>query len=45
MKITAAKAFRALCGMMVMLVLAAGITSLPVLAASNGIYIATASPH
>lgn len=42
---TATKLFRALCGMVVMLVLAASITSVPVLAASNGIYIATATPH
>lgn len=31
--------------MVVMLVLVAGITSVPALAASNGIYIATATPH
>lgn len=42
---TATKLFRALCGMVVMLVLVASITSVPVLAASNGIYIATATPH
>lgn len=42
---TASKFFRALCGMVVMLVLAASITSVPALAASNGIYIATATPH
>lgn len=55
MKHTASKFFRALCGIdtmlihaisiVVMLALAAGITSVPVLAASNGIYIATATPH
>lgn len=45
MKNTATKLFRALCGMVVMLVLVASITSVPVLAASNGIYIATATPH
>lgn len=45
MKHTASKFFRALCGMAVMLALVAGITSVPVLAASNGIYIATATPH
>lgn len=42
---TASKFFRALCGMVVLLALVAGITSVPVLAASNGIYIATATPH
>lgn len=42
---TASKLFRALCGMVVMLALVAGITSVPALAASNGIYIATATPH
>ena len=42
---TASKFFRALCGMVVMLALVAGITSVPALAASNGIYIATATPH
>ena len=45
MKHTAAKVIRALCGMVVMLAFAAGITSVPVLAASNGIYLATATPH
>src|SRR5699024_6811654 len=35
----------ALCSMVVMLALVAGITSIPVLAASNGIYTATATPH
>ena len=45
MKHTASKLFRALCGMVVMLVLVAGITSVLALAASNGIYIATATPH
>lgn len=45
MKHTASKIFRALCGMAVMLALVAGITSVPVSAASNGIYIATATPH
>lgn len=42
---TASKLFRAICGMVVMLVLVASITPMPVLAASNGIYIATATPH
>lgn len=42
---TASKLFRVLCGMVVMLALVAGITTIPVLAASNGIYIATATPH
>lgn len=42
---TASKLFRALGGMVVMLALMAGITSVPALAASNGIYIATATPH
>ncbi len=55
MKHTVSKIFRALCGMdtilfrvmsiAVMLALMAGITSVPASAASNGIYIATASPH
>ena len=45
MKNTATKALRALCGMVVMLALMAGITSVSVLAASNGIYTATATPH
>lgn len=45
MKYTATKLFRALCGMVVMLALVAGITSVPALAASNGIYIAAATPH
>lgn len=42
---TASKFFRALCGMVVVLVLVASITSVPALAASNSIYIATATPH
>lgn len=42
---TASKLFRALCGMVVMLALMAGITSVPASAASDGIYIATATPH
>ena len=42
---TAAKLKRALCSMLVMLALVAGITSIPVLAASNGIYTATATSH
>lgn len=52
---TASKVFRVLCGMdtmlirvmsiVVMLAFMAGITSVPALAASNGIYIATATPH
>lgn len=45
MKNTAIKALRALCGMVVMLALMAGITSVSVLAASNGIYTATATSH
>ena len=55
MKHTASKFFRALCGIdtmlihvisiVVMLALVAGLTSVPVLAGSNGIYIATATPH
>ena len=45
MKNTATRALRALCGMVVMLALMAGITSVSVLAASNGIYTATATPH
>lgn len=42
---TAAKLKRALCSMVVMLALMAGITSIPTLAASNGIYTATATSH
>ena len=45
MKPAATSLFRALRGVVVMLALVAGITSTPVLAASNGIYIATATPH
>lgn len=45
MKFTAAKLFKAVCGMVVMLALVAGITTVPVLALSNGIYLATAAPH
>lgn len=45
MKNTATRALRALCGMVVMLALMAGITSVSVLAASNGIYTATATSH
>ena len=45
MKNTATKALRALCGMVVMLALMAGITSVSVLATSNGIYTATATSH
>ncbi len=41
---TTAKRMMALCGMVVMLVLAASITAVPVSAAENGIYIATAIP-
>lgn len=37
--------FKALCSMVVMLALVAGITSIPAYAASNGIYTATATPH
>lgn len=36
---------RMLCGMVVMLVLVASIAPIPALAASNGIYIAAATPH
>lgn len=42
---TASKLLRALCSMVVMLALVAGITAVPTLAASNGIYTATATPH
>lgn len=42
---TASKLKRALCSMVVMLALVAGITSVPVLAASPGIYTATATSH
>ena len=42
---TASKMKRAICSMVVMLALVAGITSIPVLAASNGIYTATATSH
>ncbi len=41
---TTAKRMMALCSMVVMLVLVAGITAVPAEAAENGIYIATASP-
>ena len=42
---TATKLKRALCSMVVMLALMAGITSVPVFAASPGIYTATATSH
>lgn len=42
---TTSKLKRALCSMVVMLALMAGITSVPVLAASPGIYTATATSH
>ena len=42
---TASKLKRALCSMVVMLALVAGIAAIPVLAASNGIYTATATSH
>lgn len=42
---TASKLYRALCSMAAMLALVAGIASVQVLAASNGIYTATATPH
>lgn len=42
---TTARRLTALCGMVVMLVLVASITVPQVLATTNGIYIATASPH
>lgn len=42
---TASKLKRAICGMAVMLALAAGIASISVSAAANGIYTATASSH
>lgn len=45
MKYTATKLSRALCSMVMVLVLATSIIALPALAASNGIYIATATPH
>ena len=45
MKHTAAKVIQTLCCMVVMLAVAAGITSVPLLAASNGVYIAKATPH
>lgn len=37
--------FKALCSMVVMLALVAGITAIPAYAASHGIYTATATPH
>lgn len=37
--------FKALCSMVVMLALVAGITAIPAYATSNGIYTATATPH
>ena len=37
--------FKALCSMVVMLALVAGITAIPAYAASHGIYAATATPH
>lgn len=42
---TASKLKRAICSMVVMLALVAGITSIPALAASNGIYTATATSY
>ena len=45
MKNTARKAVRGLCGMVAMLALAASIVSMPVSAASHGIYTATATAH
>ena len=42
---TASKLKRALCSMVVMLALVAGISAIPALAASNGIYTATATSH
>ena len=42
---TATKLKRALCSMVVMLVLMTGISAVPALAASNGIYTATATSH
>ena len=42
---TASKLKRALCSMVVMLALVAGITSISALAASKGIYTATATSH
>ena len=42
---TATKLKRALCSMVVMLAFMAGITAVPALAASNGIYTATATSH
>ena len=42
---TASKLLKALCSMVVMLALVAGITAMQVFAASHGIYTATATPH
>lgn len=36
---------KSVCGVAVMLVLAASITAIPAYAAENGIYLATATPH
>ena len=45
MKNAATKLFRKLRGVAMVLAVSAGITAMPVLAASNGIYLATATPH
>ncbi len=45
MKKYCTKLFRVLCGIAVMLALGAGMSAVPALAASNGIYLATATPH
>ena len=45
MKKYCTKMLRVLCGIAVMLALGAGMSAVPVLAASNGIYLATATPH
>lgn len=45
MKNTATKAVRALCGMVAMLALVASVAAMPALAASHGIYTATATSH
>lgn len=45
MKKSTCKLFRAMCGMIAMLALVASIAPMQVFALTNGIYIATASPH
>ena len=39
------RVLKSVCGVAVMLVLAASITAIPAYAAENGIYLATATPH